>query len=431
MNRFIILATLSAVGIVLAALSIAWQEPPPDETGARGTRSVAEDLSAEPLSAGSELRWQRAPSAGCVTSSTLVTLSSARAVEAAGFEYVHVEERALVRAIERNVELAYNAKRYARVSARAGGVVAEVMKDLGESVSAGEVIATIDSTDLGTAKAELLQAIETVALWDANAARERDLLAKGVGIERELLEAETNLAEARIALRAARQRLRNLGLTEAQIDDVETNEDTSSLLAVTASFDGMVVERSAVVGDVIEAGSPLVAIADTSTMWAMVDLTTPDLAVVRTGQEATVTVDGLPGGLFPGRLTWISTEIDAQTRTLKARIELDNADGMLRANMFGRARINAGESRNAITIPKEAVQWEGCCNVAFVRTDSDGLSFQPARLVLAFDAGDRYEIAEGLHPGDMIVTRGSFILKNEILKDSVGAGCCEVDHLKK
>jgi cobalt-zinc-cadmium efflux system membrane fusion protein len=99
--------------------------------------------------------------------------------------------------------------------------------------------------------------------------------------------------------------------------------------------------------------------------------------------------------------------------------------------MFGRARISAGESRIAITIPKEAVQWEGCCNVAFVRTDSQGMIFQPARLVLGFDAGDRYEVTQGLESGDVIVTKGSFILKNEILKNSVGAGCCEVDHLKK
>jgi cobalt-zinc-cadmium efflux system membrane fusion protein len=380
---------------------------------------------------GVERRWQREPSMSCSTSATPVVLSSFGALQTAGFEFAQVEAKPLIRMIERNAEVAYNANRYARLSSRAAGVVAEVTKDLGEQVKKGEVLVIVDSTDLGAAKAELLVAIETVNLWDANARRERDLLGKGAGIEREALEAQTKFAEARIAVSKARQRLRNLGLRDQHIEDVEKKGDTSSMLLVTASFDGLVVERSAVLGEVVEPSTPLVSIADTSVMWAMLDLVESDLAVVKTGQQVSVTVDGLGGKSFGGRLTWISTQIDPKTRTLKARVELDNGEGLLRANMFGRARINAGENRSAITIPKEAVQWEGCCNVAFVKADADGMTFQPARLVLAFDAGDRYEVIDGLKAGDTIVTRGSFILKNEILKNSVGAGCCEVDHLKK
>ena len=401
----------------------------------QGAQDQNRDAPIEGL-AGVNHRWQREPSMECLTSSTLVTLTSAEAARAAGFVYAIVQSGPLAHVVERNAEIAYNANRYARLSSRAGGVVVEVIKDLGETVKKGEVLAVVESTDLGSAKAEFLQAIETVSLWDANAKRERDLVEKGVGIEREAIEAETKLAEARIALNRARQRLRILGLTHDQIVAVERDADTSSLLAVTASFDGMIVERAAVVGEVVEPTKPLFAIADTSLMWAMVDLVETDLAVVRTGSPASVTVDGLPGRSFPGRLTWISTSIDPRSRTLKARVELDNGDGMLRANMFGRARISGGENRVAITIPKEAVQWEGCCNVAFVKADDQGTTFQPRRLMLAFDAGDRYEVVaaadgNGLKPGDLVVTRGSFILKNEVLKNSVGAGCCEVDHLKK
>jgi membrane fusion protein, heavy metal efflux system len=389
------------------------------------------EMAVRASSAGAELRWQREPSANCVTSSTTVALSSAEAVKAAGFQYFQVDASPLNKMVERNVELAYNANRYARLSSRAGGVVSEVAKDLGEVVRQGEVLAIVDSTDLGNAKAELLQAGETLSLWEANAQRERALLDKGAGIEREVLEAQTRLAEARIELSKARQRLRSLGLTKEQVETVEKDADTSSLLSVIAPFDGIVVDRSAVMGEVVEATSPILAIADINIMWAMADLAEADAAIVKTGQQATVTVDGLPGRTFGGRLTWISTQIDPKSRTLKARIELDNGDGMLRANMFGRARINASNQGVAITIPKEAVQWEGCCNIAFVRTDTDGATFQPARLVLGFDAGDRYEVVQGLNPGDTVVTRGSFILKNEVLKNSVGAGCCEVDHLKK
>ena len=417
---------------ILAAGCVVGAADPAGQVSAATRQSTEVADSSAASSAGAELRWRREPSLSCVTSRTPITLSSAEAIATAGFEFEQVESAPLARTVERNVEIAYNANRYARLSSRAAGVVAEVTKDLGETVARGETLAIVDSIDLGTAKSEVLGAMETVKLWDANAQRERALLEKGAGIEREVLEAQTNLAEARIALSRARQRLRNLGLSKEQIEAVEKDGDTSSLLAVTASFDGMVVERTAVIGEVVEPGTPLLSIADTNVMWAMVDLSGADLAVVKTGQDATVTVDGLPGKSFAGRLTWISTQLDPRTHALKARIELDNGDGLLRANMFGRARISPGDDhRVAITIPKEAVQWEGCCNVAFIRTEGGGMTFQPARLVLGFDAGDRYEVAGGLEPGDTIVTKGSFILKNEILKNSVGAGCCEVDHLKK
>jgi membrane fusion protein, heavy metal efflux system len=393
--------------------------------------ATASDATARAQSAGAELRWQREPSMTCSTSAAVVTLASPEVVRAVGFEYTQVQAGPLTRTVDRNIELAYNATRYARLSSRAAGVVAEVVKDLGEAVKKGEVLAAVDSTDLGSAKSDLLQALETVKLWEANAARERALVEKGVGVEREALEAETRASESRIAVNRARQRLRNFGLSRDQIEAVEKDGDTSSLLQLIAPFDGTVVERAVVIGEVVEPGKLVMAVADTGTMWAMVDLSEADLAVVQTGQHAVITVDGLPGRTFAGRLTWISTQVDPKTRTVKARVELDNGQGLLRANMFGRARINAGDNRHAITVPKEAVQWEGCCNIAFIRADTEGMTFRPARLVLGFDAGDRYEVTSGLSPGDTIVTRGSYILKNEVLKDAVGAGCCEVDHLKK
>lgn len=401
----------------------------PESQCALCTPAITSSASDRAQSAGAELRWQREPSLGCSTSSTIATLASADIVRAVGLEYAEIQPASLTRTIERNSELAYNANRYARLSSRATGVVAEVRKDLGAAVEKGEVLAIIDSTDLGAAKSDLLQSLETMKLWETSAARERALVNKGVGVEREAFEAENKAAESKIAVNRARQKLRNFGLSKEQIAAVESNNDTDSLLELVAAFDGMIVERAAVMGEVVEPGKPILAVADTTTMWALVDLTEADLAAVQTGQQATLSLDGLPGKTFTGKLTWISTQIDPKTRTLKARVELENKIGVLRANMFGRVSIKAGDNRQALTIPKTAVQWEGCCNIAFVRTGET--TFQPTRLVLGYDTGDRYEIADGLKSGDRVVTTNSYLLKNEILKNSVGAGCCEIDHLKK
>ena len=128
-------------------------------------------------------------------------------------------------------------------------------------------------------------------------------------------------------------------------------------------------------------------------------------------------------------MTWVSTKVEPDTRTVKARIELPNEEGLLRANMFGTAKIFTSPVRQTIMVPKSAVQWEGCCNVAFLEPANGGTSFQTVALTLLASRGDQYEVGGGLRPGDSVVTEGSFILKNELLKDAVGAGCCEVGHL--
>ncbi len=376
-------------------------------------------------------RWEREPVADCTASKNVVRLASLDVAEAAGFAFAEVTAEPLDRVVERNVELTYNASRYVRLSSRVPGVITEVLKDLGQVVRQGDALVIVDSSELGSAKSSLLQAMETARLWQTNAARARSLVEKGIGVEREALEAETKAAESRIEVDKARQRLSNLGLSKEGLRAVEEEGDTSSLLELRAPFDGVVVERSAVLGELADSGRRLLALADTRVMWARVDLLESDLAAVQVGQKASVRLDGLPGKTFAGAITWISTEIDEKTRTVAARIELENPDGQLRAHMFGKAAISTGDKRGALTIPKEAVQWEGCCNVAFVKEDEKGLVFRPARLTLGFDAGDRYEVMDGLKPGETIVTKGSFILKNEILKGLIGAGCCEVEHLKE
>jgi len=116
--------------------------------------------------------------------------------------------------------------------------------------------------------------------------------------------------------------------------------------------------------------------------------------------------------------------VDAQTRTLKARAELANPDGLLRAGMFARAIITEAKEDPVLVVSKEAVQWEGCCNVVFVRR-SDVL-FEPRKVRLGCEIDGFLEVQDGLSDGEEIVTTGSFALKTEILKGSIGAGCCEV-----
>jgi cobalt-zinc-cadmium efflux system membrane fusion protein len=376
-------------------------------------------------------RTSRPPEIRCTKTDAVITLASEKIAGIVDMAFAQARVEPISSAIVRNAEIEYDGNQYARLSSRAPGVIAQVARDLGERVVAGDVLAVVDSVELGAAKAEWLQAVELTELWRKNAERERSLVEQGAGVEREALEAETRHAEARITEARARQRLRNLGLSDEMISEVGRTQDTSSLLSLTAPFAGAVVERSAVVGEVVEPANPLFAVANTGVMWALIDLQESDLRGVRTGQEVMFAADGLPGEPFLGRLTWISTAVDPRTRTIKARAELDNGAALLRAHMFGTAQITTRKGERVVTVPKGAVQWEGCCNVVFERTNEAGTEFRPRKVHLGVQSGDRYEVLRGLSGGETIATRGSYLLKTELLKGSIGAGCCEVDHLAK
>lgn len=371
-------------------------------------------------------RSARAPSVTCTTSSARVRLASADVARNAGFEFETVRRREISQTLECNGEIAYDANHYARVSSRVAGVVQSVAKDVGAMVQQGDVLAVVDSAELAFAKAEYLQANETLKLWEQNHDATHALVEKGIAGSQEDLAAENKLAEAKIQSSKASQQLRVLGLSLEQIEALAGSHDTSPLLALTAPFAGEIVERSAVMGETVDSTKPLFSVADTGTMWATLDVYEKDISLVRVGQPVIVQVDGLRGESFAGEIAWISRQIDPKTRTLHVRADLSNESGQLRANMFGRATITLRDREPLLAVPKSAVQWDGCCNVAFVKiTDT---AYQPRKLLLGADAGDYFAVRGGLSEGDTIVTQGSFMLKTEIMKSSIGAGCCEAGH---
>jgi cobalt-zinc-cadmium efflux system membrane fusion protein len=374
-------------------------------------------------------RTQRAPTVTCTKDRSVIRLASAETVRSIGLEFEPVRRQPLHQTLVVNAEAVYDSTKFATLSSRAPGVVVAVHKTVGDLVQRGEVLAAVDSADLGSAKAALLDASATVRLWEKNHHREKSLFGQGIATEQELLDTETKLTESQIELARARQRLLNLGLAMAQIEQLMSADDSSSLLELLAPFDGTVVERAATVGEVVDTTKPLLAIADTSHMWAMLDLSQGQIQDVQVGQPVVLTIDGLRGETFAGRLAAIQNEVDPRTRTIKARAEIDNERGLLRANSFGRAEISIRHGEEALLVPKSAVQWDGCCNVVFVRESET--RFRPRKVRLGVDPADVYEVLDGLDGSETVVTQGSFLLKTEVLKGSIGAGCCEVEHLAK
>jgi cobalt-zinc-cadmium efflux system membrane fusion protein len=370
-------------------------------------------------------RRSRAPSAVCTTEKLRVELASPEIAKSAGFRFEKVGVRKVVETLPANAEFAFVQSTYARLASRVGGTIREVRKDLGDSVAQGDVLAVVEAPELGAAKAEILQAEVMVELWTRNHERERGLLERGLSTQREVISAETSLAESRVALTGAKQRLRNLGVPPEDIEKVVPGKDTSSLVEVRAPLAGIVVEREAVVGEVVDAAKTLFAVADTSKIWAMLDVPEADVSRVRLGQSAVVQVGGAHGERIAGKISWISPRVESGTRTVKARVEVPNPTGELRAGMFGTAEIRVHEGTPLPAVPKSAVQWEGCCNVVFLRKTDQ--VYLPRKVKLGADLGDFYAVESGVSEGDVVVTDGSFLLRTEIRKGSIGAGCCAGD----
>jgi cobalt-zinc-cadmium efflux system membrane fusion protein len=435
---------------------------PPSETGA--TVTMAQAATRPPATPGSPATAPTVAEAGgagtaaggatkpakakdpktCQTHAMRVQFASIDAVRKAGVRVGAVVERPMSAVVSAIAEVDYDRDRVAQISSPLTGRAWRVEKQVGQRVKQGEVLALIDAVDVGRAKAELLQALAAVDLRTKTVKRLRSSAESGFRTDAELQEAEAALNEANIRVFNAQQALTNLGLTspvadgstappdrrtvqflglpKELADSLDPKTTTANLLPLLAPFDGVVVQRSVVAGEVVDPTKPLLVVADTGRMWVTADLPLADARRVSLGQRVTFRPDGAPDQGAVGQLSWISTAVDEQTRTLKVRAEVANPDGRLLAHSFGNAQVTVREAPAAVAVPNEALQWEGCCHIVFVRLTED--IFQVRKVKLGAAANGFTEVNIGLLPGEVVATAGSHVLKSELLKSALGAGCC-------
>ena len=357
----------------------------------------------------------------------IVKLKSADLVKKIGIQTAEVVEETHAHRLLGNAETAYDANHYADVSPRVNGIVREVKVDLGQIVRQGQVIAVVDSSEVSAAKTQYLSSQASLTLAKATADRTQSLARTGAVAAKEELEVLTALNHAQAATQDAEQKLRNLGFGDPALAEILQTKDTKNQLNVVAPIDGMVVARHAVTGESVQGTTRLLAIADTSRMWLWVDVYESDIANVKTGQAVTFTISGASTDAAPaitGKVTWVGAEVNEQTRTTRVRAELANPDGRLRANLFGEATIQVEDEHKVMVVPKEAVQRKDKVDVVFIPAGPS--TFRPQRVMTRpTDRNDVLEVTWGLKPGQVVVTKGSFLLKTEIMKGAIGAGCCK------
>ncbi len=313
-------------------------------------------------------------------------------------------------------KITLNEDRLAHIYPRVGGVVREVRKSLGDRVVAGEVMAIIESRELSDSKAAYLAARERLQLADVTFRREERLWKEKIASEQDYLDAKRVLAEARIDLHSAEQKLHALGFSEKYLAGLSYGKDESlTIYPIVAPFGGTVIKRHIALGEVLEEDSGVFVVANLDSVWIDLSVYSKDLPYVRQGQKALISREhGLSEA--EGIISYMGPVVGEETRTALARVVLPNPDGGWRPGLFVTAKVLVEEIDAALAVPKSAIQTIDGKSVVFVR---DGEGFEPHRVSLGRSDEKSVEILSGLSAGQRYAAKGGFMLKAELAKGSL------------
>lgn len=336
---------------------------------------------------------------------------SAEEAQRAGLKVETLAQQAFADAITVTATIRPNQDRIARVAPRVEGRIVQVTASLGAQVKAGQLLAVLDSLAIGEAQAALLHAQSGQRVAQADFKRAESLVADEIIPQRDFLRAKADMEKASAELRAAQDKLRLLG------GSARSDGAANSTFPLTSPLAGTVIQKKATVGELGTPSEALFTVADLSKVWIEANLTEDTLSKVRVGSAATVTVAAYPGERFAGRVTYVASLLDKDSRTIPARIEVENKDGRLKPEMFATATIDTnGAQREALSVPDAAILLLQGQPTIFVEE-------QGGYEARAIEPGDKLSgrtvIKSGVAAGEKVVTAGAYALKARLLKSQI------------
>jgi len=327
-------------------------------------------------------------------------------------------QRLQVKAIERRAvseplsvvgRIEFDGQSVARIGSTVTGRVTELNGAVGQTVSAGQVLAQLHSTELGEAQLAYLKAHSQRELADKAVERARLLLAADVIGTAELQRRETEWSIAKLEQRAAADQLRVMGMSPKAIArTIETGAITSSS-SVVSTVSGVIVDRKVTRGQVVQPADEMFTVADLSRVWVVAKVPESQITLVQVGQPVTIEVTSYPQPL-KGRITWMADTVSPETRTVTVRTEIENPRRVLRPSMLANVDIEPLPV-SRLVVPGAAVVRENNQDHVFVRLP-DG-RFRLVRVDLANESGELRVVQSGLAEGEQVVVDGAFHLNNE------------------
>jgi len=328
-------------------------------------------------------------------------------------------------------KIAINADKTTPVFSPYSGRVTKVMANLGDMVRPGTPLLAIAASEFAQAQNDLLAAMSALDtarsqlnLAQANEQRKHGLYEAKAGSlqdwlqsQADLVTAENNLRAAETAVGLVRNRLRILDQSDAQIGALEKEKSMNPVALVVAPIGGTVIDRQVGLGQFVQAnaGNPVYAIGDLSTVWLIANVREVDAPRVRLGAPVEVRVLALPQRVFKAKLTFVSPSVDPNTHRLAMRAEIPNQDGMLKPEMFATFSIGKGGESAAPAVPESAIIYEGDTARVWVARDDGTLAVRAIQTGRTSDG--EVEVVAGLTAGERIVTSGSLFIDRAARSD--------------
>jgi cobalt-zinc-cadmium efflux system membrane fusion protein len=303
------------------------------------------------------------------------------------------------------------------------GRVTKVLARAGDDVKAGDVLLTLEATDMVQAQNDYQAALNTLQKQQALlrldqtiATRQQELFqAHAVALkdyqsaQNDVIAAQSDLKTAEASLDAVKNRLRLLGKTDAEIAAYEKKGTLSPETQIRAPIPGTIVQRKVGTGQYLSASSdPVFVIGDLSTVWLVANVRESEIPKIRIGQEVEAKVAGFGARVFKARVNYMASSLDPATRRLAVRSEVDNPDRVLRPEMFATYTIVTGKGEPSPSVPLAAIVYEGDRTHVWVARPDGAVEARDIKLGLI--NGDNAQVVTGLRAGEQVVTRGALFI---------------------
>lgn len=312
-----------------------------------------------------------------------------------------------------------NENALANITTLVRGRVVEVHADLGQMVKPNQLLAVLQSGELGLAQSAYLKARARRHVAEQAYQRAEFLYKEKVIGQAEAQRREGEMIGVRAETLEAHEGLRLLGMSDKEISTLERTQTIRSRVPIVAPFAGRVIARDLTKGELVDMAHKLFVIADLSTLWVLGNVSEKDIsfmqrAAVVPNQRVEVHVAAYPDQVFQGIVSYVGDVIDIATRTMAVRLVLDNSDGHLKPEMFATVRVSSEQVSDVLVVPEAAIQHDRDRIFVFVQKESS--VYEARTIKLGEKNGIVAEVLEGLQEGEAVVNEGAFTLKSELLK---------------
>jgi len=434
MNRLVLAAALATLAACRPAPSPAPAPPPPDDRRGHDTHEVTKvsdlDRPVEDLFADTCEHAKRTHECDECRYQVGVVRVPEKLLQDGLVKTVGVERRALETPVPLTGEVRFAERKVTHLSPRAEGVIRKVLVALGEKVSMGQPLLEMESAALGEAESSYLESEATQRLARRALDRQAALREEGISSEKEFLAARQESESAGIRAQAAADKLRRLGLGPAEVEGLRKTGPAAARgrLVIRAPAAGTILDMHAVPGEAARPDQNIFTIGDLSHLWVWADVYEGQVRQVLAHEHhgdmrATVTAKAFPGDLFPATVDFVAPSMDEKTRTLKVRVGVPNPKGKLRAGMFVNVELYLPSGADGLVIPRAALLSDDGRSFVFVRHQGEYWVRRPVET--GRTSGGQVEVTKGLAGGETVVTDGCFLLKSDVLRSKMGAGCAD------